>query len=129
MTDVLYNIGETAEYCISPPVPVSSAISRNPPMIRISATVKAVCAGLLITVQAAGWGFWTYFFLFGERWKLPPSWQLLGALAILAHPAAFFLVAAYSESLFLLALIGFLYWSSAQTKKARLLAAMHGVVM
>ena len=84
---------------------------------------------LLITAQAAALGFWTYFFLFGERWNLPFSWQFLGALAIVAHPAAFFLVAAYSESLFLMALIGFLYWSSAETRHARVLAAIHGIVM
>ena len=84
---------------------------------------------LLITAQLAAFGFWTYFFLFGERWNLPFSWQLLGALAIFAHPAAFFLVAAYSESLFLMALIGFLYWSAAETRRARVLAPIHGIVM
>ncbi len=214
MTDVLYNIGETAGPCFSPPLPVSCVAARNRHMVRISATVKALCAGfvvtilqimvaifllaptgpieyryrtlvqhdshwfanivdrgyqtivppishkmmevsntgffpgypafswilhrafdldaadaLLITAQCAAWGFWTYFFLFGERWNLPSSWQLLGALAILAHPAAFFLVAAYSESLFLMALIGFLYWSGAENRYARPLAALHGIVM
>jgi hypothetical protein len=84
---------------------------------------------LLITAQCAALGFWTYFFLFGQRWNLPFSWQFLGALAILAHPAAFFLIAAYSESLFLMALIGFLYWSGAETRRAHILAAIHGVVM
>ena len=84
---------------------------------------------LLITAQAAALGFWIYFFLFGERWNLPFSWQLLGALAILAHPAAFFLITAYSESLFLMALIGFLYWSGAETRRGRVLAAIHGIVM
>src|SRR5207237_2332331 len=59
---------------------------------------------LLVTAQAAAWGFWTYFFLFCSRWNLPPAWQFFGALGIAAHPAAFFLVAAYSESLFLMAL-------------------------
>ena len=84
---------------------------------------------LLIVAQAAAWGFWTYFFLFGQRWNLPVSWQFLGALAIVAHPAAFFLVAAYSESLFLMALLGFLYWSAADTRRAHILAAIHGMVM
>ena len=84
---------------------------------------------LLITAQMAAWGFWSYFFLFGERWNLPFSWQFLGTLAILSHPAAFFLVAGYSESLFLMALIGFLYWSAAETRRARVLAAIHGIVM
>ncbi|PYK55164.1 MAG: hypothetical protein DME47_04225, partial [Verrucomicrobia bacterium] len=84
---------------------------------------------LLITAQSAAWGFWTYFFLFCERWNLPASWQLLGALVILAHPAAFFLVAGYSESLFLMTLLGFLYWSGMESRRARILAALHGIVM
>src|SRR5438046_1187312 len=84
---------------------------------------------LLITAQSAAWGFWTYFFLFCQRWNLPASWQLLGALVILAHPAAFFLVAGYSESLFLMALLGFLYWSGMESRRARILAALHGIVM
>jgi len=84
---------------------------------------------LLITAQSAAWGFWTYFFLFCERWSLPSGWQLLGALAILAHPAAFFLVAGYSESLFLMALLGFLFWSGTEARGARILAAIHGIVM
>ena len=28
---------------------------------------------LLITAQSAAWGFWTYFFLFCERWNLPAT--------------------------------------------------------
>src|SRR6266436_7834491 len=67
---------------------------------------------LLITAQIAAWGFWSYFFLFCGRWNLSPGLQFFGALSIIAHPAAFFLIAAYSESLFLMALFGFIYWSS-----------------
>ncbi len=84
---------------------------------------------LLIAAQIAAWGFWTYVFLFAERWNIPARWQFLGALLIVAHPAAFFLVAAYSESLFLMALLGFLYWSGGETRRAQVLAALHGVVM
>ncbi len=84
---------------------------------------------LLITAQAAAWGFWTYFFLFCNRWNLPPAWQLFGALGIASHPAAFFLVAAYSESLFLMALLGFLFWTGEETRQARVWAALHGMVM
>ena len=69
---------------------------------------------LLVTAQAAAWGFWSYFFLFCERWNLSPALQFFGALSIVAHPAAFFLIAGYSESLFLMALVGFIYWSSAE---------------
>ncbi len=84
---------------------------------------------LLITAQTAAWGFWTYFFLFCERWNLSPTLQFFGAMSIFAHPAAFFLIAAYSESLFLMALLGFMYWSSAEGRSAKILAAIHGIVM
>ena len=84
---------------------------------------------LLIVAQLATWGFWTYFFLFCQRWKVSDGSSFLGALAIVAHPAAFFLVAGYSESLFLLALFGFIYWSGAEGAAAKVLAAVHGIVM
>ena len=84
---------------------------------------------LLVTAQVAAWGFWSYFFLFCERWNLSPALQFLGALSIVAHPAAFFLIAGYSESLFLMALVGFIYWSSAEGRAAKVWAALHGIVM
>lgn len=84
---------------------------------------------LLIVAQLATWGFWTYFFLFAERWKLSTSLRFFGALAIAAHPAAFFLIAGYSESLFLMALVGFMYWSSREGRAAKILAAIHGIGM
>ena len=84
---------------------------------------------LLIVAQAAAWGFWTYVFLFCQRWGVSSSAQFLGALLIVTHPAAFFLVAAYSESLFLMALLGFIYWSSRETRSAKIVAVLHGVVM
>lgn len=84
---------------------------------------------LLITAQAAAWGFWSYFFLFCDRWGLSPTLQFLGALSILAHPAAFFLIAGYSESLFLMALLGFVYWSTSESRRAKVWAALHGILM
>src|SRR5438034_4083239 len=84
---------------------------------------------LLITAQLAAWGFWSYFFLFCDRWKVSPALQVCGALLILVHPAAFFLVAAYSESLFLMALLGFIYWSAAEGRSAKVWAALHGILM
>src|SRR5436309_4819161 len=86
-------------------------------------------SALLITAQMAAWGFWSYFFLFCGRWNLSPALQFFGALSILAHPAAFFLIAGYSESLFLMALLGFIYWSSADGRAAKVLAGLHGIVM
>jgi hypothetical protein len=84
---------------------------------------------LLVTAQTAAWGFWTYFFLFCKRWSLSPVLQSFGALAVVAHPAAFFLVAGYSESLFLMALTGFIFWSSAEGRAAKIWAALHGIAM
>jgi hypothetical protein len=84
---------------------------------------------LLIAAQIAAWGFWSYFFLFCERWNISPILQFFGALAILAHPTAFFLVAGYSESLFMMSLFGFMYWSSSEGRTAKFLAALHGFVM
>src|SRR5213595_3694999 len=84
---------------------------------------------LLITAQLAAWGFWSYFFLFCKRWNVSPALQICAALLILAHPAAFFLVAGYSESLFLMALLGFIYWSTAEASSAKILAAAHGILM
>ena len=86
-------------------------------------------AALLITAQLAAWGFWSYFFLFCKRWNVPLPVQICGALLIAAHPAAFFLVAGYSESLFLMALLGFIYWSTAEGRSAKFWAAAHGIVM
>lgn len=84
---------------------------------------------LLLTSQAAAWGFWTYFFLFCDRWKLSIPLRCFGALAIVAHPAAFYLIAGYSESLFLMTLAGFIYWSGAPGRRAKILAGLHGFVM
>jgi hypothetical protein len=84
---------------------------------------------LLVTSQLAAWGFWSYFFLFCKRWNISPALQICGTLAILAHPAAFFLIAGYSESLFLMALLGFIYWSTTEGRSAKVWAAVHGIVM
>ncbi len=84
---------------------------------------------LLIVSQAAALGFWTYFFLFCERWNLSPALQLFGAMSIFAHPAAFFLVAGYSESLFLFGLVGFIYWSGVDGRAAKVWATLHGIIM
>jgi hypothetical protein len=84
---------------------------------------------LLITAQLAAWGFWSYFFLLCRRWRISPVLQVCGALLIVAHPAAFFLITGYSESLFLMTLLGFIYWSSAQGRAAKICAALHGIVM
>jgi hypothetical protein len=84
---------------------------------------------LLLAAQAAAWGFWSYFFLLCEKWSLSRGMQILGALCILAHPAAFFLIAGYSESLFLMALLGFIYWNNCSGRLAKIFAVVHGGFM
>jgi len=113
---------EVSNVAFFPAYPAIAALLRN-------AFNVSTGMALLIVAQLAAWGFWTYFFLFCRRWKVARSLQICGTLLILANPAAFFLVAAYSESLFLMALLGFIYWSTAEGRTARVLAAMHGMVM
>ncbi len=84
---------------------------------------------LLIVAQLAAWGFWTYFFLFCQRWEISPRMQFIGTLSILSHPAAFFMVAGYSESMFMMSLLGFMYWSTSESRNSRVWAALHGIVM
>jgi hypothetical protein len=113
---------EVSNVAFFPAYPAIAALLRN-------AFNISTATALLITAQIAAWGFWTYFFLFCRRWKVAASLQICGTFLIVANPAAFFLVAGYSESLFLMALLGFMYWSTAEGRAARVLAAMHGVVM
>jgi hypothetical protein len=82
-----------------------------------------------LTAQLACWGFWTYLLLTWRRWRVPGPLALAGALAVLAHPAAFFLVCGYSESLFLFGAVGFLYWARSSRRVALQLAALHGGAM
>src|SRR4030095_655523 len=117
-----HKVMEVSNVAFFPAYPAIAALLRN-------AFNISTGTALLITAQLAAWGFWTYFFLFCRRWKVARSLQICGTLLILANPAAFFLVAAYSESLFLMALLGFIYWSTAEGRTARVLAAIHGVVM
>jgi hypothetical protein len=117
-----HKVMEVSNVAFFPGYPVIASLVRA--VLNISTGVA-----LLLTAQLAAWGFWAYFFLFCRRWKVAPSLQICGALLIVANPAAFFLVAAYSESLFLMALLGFMYWSTAEGRTAKIMAALHGVVM
>ena len=119
---ISHKLMEVSNVAFFPAYPVLSAALR-------SGLHLSTFNALLITAQIAAWGFWSYFFLFCDRWNISPVLQFFGALAILAHPTAFFLVAGYSESLFMMALFGFMYWSSAEGRAAKFLAALHGFVM
>jgi len=117
-----HKVMEVSNVAFFPAYPAIAALLWNPFNISTG-------TALLITAQLAAWGFWTYFFLFCRRWKVARALQTCGTLLILAHPAAFFLVAAYSESLFLMAVLGFIYWSTADGRAAKVLAATHGIIM
>src|SRR5262249_44646609 len=84
---------------------------------------------LLLAAQLACWGMWTYLLLFFQAWRVPRTLSCAGVLLVLGHPAAFFLVAGYTESLFLLSLLGFLWWSGKSGKASALLGAVHGFVL
>lgn len=82
--------------------------------------------GLLMATHLSTWGFWTYVLLWMRRWRWGrrKRWAAIGL--ILAHPAAMFMIAGYSESLFLLMLLGFMFWSTHPARFAPALAALHG---
>jgi len=84
---------------------------------------------LLITAQLASVGFWIYFLLLLRRWGVRPVASVACVALVVGHPAAFFLVCGYSESAFLLALFGFVYWSGRTGSTAAVLAALHGCAM
>jgi hypothetical protein len=84
---------------------------------------------ILVAAQLACWGFWTYVILFLQRWRVSPAVAVVAAVAVAVHPAAFYLVTGYSESLFLAAVLGFLYWSSVPGRLGWGLAALHGVIL
>ncbi len=85
--------------------------------------------GMLIAAQLAAWGFWTHVLLFLRRWQLPTVWCVFTVISILVHPAAFILIAGMSESLFLFATLGFLYWASAPGRSSVLLSSAYGFAM
>jgi hypothetical protein len=101
----------------------------------LAAHAVAVTTGLptpiavLVAAQFASWGFWVYLLLFLCRWQTPLPVAVGCVVAILVHPTAFYLVAGYSESLFLFGVLGFLYWQTTGTRTGWALAAAHGVLL
>jgi hypothetical protein len=84
---------------------------------------------LLFTAQLACVGMWTFLLLFFQRWRVPRGLAAVAVVLVAIHPAAFFLVASYSESLFLFALLGFLYWADTDRSGARLWTCGFGILM
>jgi hypothetical protein len=93
--------------------------------------------GVLVASQLCAFAFWTGTFLLLFSWNVPLRGALVAGSAIAMHPAAFFLVTGYSESLFLAALVGFVFWTDllerplGKSAKAAtwISAAAHGIAM
>lgn len=85
--------------------------------------------GLTLASQLATVGFWTYFLLIARRLGLSRRRTAVAVLLVLAHPAAFYLIAAFSESLFLFFTLGYFLWGAREGRLAFWLAAAHGVGM
>jgi len=73
-------------------------------------------------------GFLDLLFLFCERWKTLFDAAFFWRVGDCRSSVRVFLIAAI-RSLFLMALIGFIYWSSAEGHTAKILAAFHGIAM
>jgi hypothetical protein len=64
-----------------------------------------------------------------SRFRAPRQVGLLATLTVALHPASYYLVASFSESLFLLSMLGFFYWLADEEPRRRMWALPHGIVM
>jgi hypothetical protein len=118
---VAHNL-DVSNVAVFPAYPfVAGAISR---IIRVSTPTA-----LLLTSQIAAWGFWSYWLLFFVRWRAPTWLTAIATMTAVVHPAAYFLVVSYSESLFLVGVLGYLYWATSKVQRSRYLSVPHGVLM
>ncbi len=84
---------------------------------------------LLIAAQLAAVAFWSYVLLIAGWARGRFCKALFTVFLVASFPTAFYLVAAYSESLFLASALGFFYWTQKEGRSAFVLAAAHGLVM
>jgi hypothetical protein len=73
--------------------------------------------------------FWLSFLLLLDRFRVDRSLQALAVLAVFAHPAGFFLVTGYSESLFMASMLFYFYFADAENPRDRWAAALPGFLM
>ncbi len=86
-------------------------------------------AAELTASALAAWGLWGYGLALLRRWQILPRLQAATVGAIIAHPAAFYLLMGYSESLFGFALIGFFYRSVDRPDRRALVGGLLGALM
>lgn len=84
---------------------------------------------LLLVAQVFCVAFWLVLLLILERWKVHPYVRAIAVLSVFVHPAAFFLVMGYSESLFLASLLFFIYWADDENPRRQWLATIPGFLM
>lgn len=89
----------------------------------------STAVGLVLASWGAAWVGWTYLLLLLLRTTGDARAASWGIVLVALHPACFYLAVAYSESLFLAALLGFFYWWNRGGAWGWMLAAMHGVVL
>lgn len=130
------NIMERGYQSSVPPVTVDRAsnVAFFPGYPWLARGVQAVLGispelALLLTAQLCCWASWTYFLLLLQAWRVTSIWATVAVFTALTHPVAYYLICGYSESLFLMTLLGFIYWSERQEWWAGLLAAAHGFLM
>lgn len=85
---------------------------------------------LLLVAQFCAFCFWIYYLLFLRQIGLQERSTTAAILLMALQPGAFFLIMGYSESLFLAASFGFLYWTHRSLEKPvyLLLAALHCLI-
>ncbi len=66
-----------------------------------------------LAAELACIGCWVYFFLLGDFFRVQSKWILLFALIFILQPGSFYTVIGYSEALFSMSLLGFVYWTLA----------------
>jgi hypothetical protein len=97
-------------------------------IVHLSTGIESKTSLLLVAQVGAGI-FWLFFFLILERWQVSLLATWLCALSVIAHPASFYLIAPYSESLFLCGLLGMIYFCSSTAKAATSFAGISGFIM
>ena len=105
-----------------PGYPVAAMLTRA--VTGVSSWVALVVTSLLGSIA-----FWAFFVAFLLRRGLRLRTTLLAALAVMAYPASFYLLMAYSESLFLAAMMGFMLWGERAGVASAAGSAVSGMLM
>ena len=85
--------------------------------------------GLLILAQLFAIAFWALLYTLLKKWKIPSFIVGLVLLAVWVHPASFFLISGYSESLFLASLLLFILTGAGRSGYSHKLASLSGFAM